>query len=342
MGWMLACTMVFPPVRALLPAILCLAAAAPLGAQERGPLTVYAAGSLARPFRALLAVYARRHPGLEVAQENSGSLEAARKLTELDRVPDVLAVADRQVIAGLLVPAHARWYATFASSAMVLAYTPASTGAREIGPANWWRVLLQPGVRTAHSDPALDPAGYRALMALQLAERHYRMPGLARRLARAVRPGDVRPKSADLIALLQTGEIDYAWEYEAVARQHGLRWVRLPPEIDLGDPARAAGYARAAVRLPGPRRRGADSLTVRGEPIAYALTIPLRAPHPERAHDFVRFVFSAEGRRVLEAHGFRVPERPTVVGPAPASLSSTSSRRFDRIRDLQDRRLVNR
>ena len=63
-------------------------------AQVHGPLEVFNAGSLAVPFHHLLQAFAVRYPGVEPAQENSGSLAAARKLTELEKIPDVLAVAD--------------------------------------------------------------------------------------------------------------------------------------------------------------------------------------------------------------------------------------------------------
>src|SRR3990167_525645 len=155
---------------------------APLAAQApSGPLTVFTAGSLASPFRDLLRAFAALHPGVVVRQESAGSLESVRKLTELGKIPDVLGVADFQVIPNLLVPAHAAWYASFARNAMVLIYSDRSIGAAEISQENWWRILLRPGVRTGRSSPALDPNGYRTLMAIRLAEQHYREPGLAAR-----------------------------------------------------------------------------------------------------------------------------------------------------------------
>jgi molybdate/tungstate transport system substrate-binding protein len=278
-----------------------------------GPLVVFNAGSLAQPFRELLRAFRAKHPEVVPAQENSGSLEAARKLSELDKIPDVLAVADYAIIPTLLVPRYATWHALFARSEMVLAYTDGATGSRDIDGTNWWQVLLRPGVRTGHSDPALDPAGYRALMVYQLAERHYRQPGLAARLRAAVPARYVRAKSADLVALLQAGELDYAWEYEAVARQRGLRFVHLPREVNLGDPTLAGWYRHAAVRVPAGQRT--DSVEFRGEPIVYALTIPVEASHPAAAAAFVRFMVSGEGQEIMRANGFVPLARAQVAGP---------------------------
>lgn len=279
-----------------------------------GPLVVFNAGSLAHPFRELLAAFVRSHPGVRAMQESSGSLEAARKLTELGKIPDVIAVADYNVITTLLMPAHTSWYITFASNAMVLAYTDRSALARDINGQNWWQVLLRPEVRWGSSDPRLDPNGYRAIMVFQLAEAHYREPGLAARLRSSLLPRYMRPSEAQLTGLLQAGELDYVWSYRSLAQTAELRWVTLPSAIDLSDAANAAGYARAEVALPPSRAGARDSIRFRGEAIVYALTIPANAPHRQTARAFVRFVLSAPGQEILSAAGFRLLAKPAVSG----------------------------
>lgn len=290
--------------------------AAPAPAQAlNGPLVVYNAGSLAAPFRDLLQAFAARHPGVRTMQESSGSLEAARKLTELGKVPDVLGVADYLVIPKLLIPGHATWYVSFARNAMVLIHSSRSIGANEIHAGNWQDVLRRPGVRTGRSDPALDPNGYRTLLALQLAEAQLRQPGLAASLLAAMPVRWMRPKEADLVALVQAGELDYAWSYRSIAVTGRMPFVSLPPEVDLSDPRREEWYAQASVRLPGPRLSSADSITVGGEPIVYALTIPTRAEHRVVAEAFVRFVLSAEGRAIVERNGLTMLTPPRAGGP---------------------------
>ena len=298
--------------------------AAPINAQSPpvGPLVVFNAGSLAKPFSELLRAFKEKFPEVIPAEENSGSLEAARKITDLGKVPDVIGVADYGIIPKLLIPKHATWYATFARNSMVLVYTDQSSGADEINGRNWWRVLLRPGVRAGHSDPALDPNGYRTLMVFQLAEKFYHQPGLADRLNRAFPPRYIRPKEADLTALVQAGELDYSWSYASIAKTAKLPYVDLPDEVDLSNPELAEAYAQAKVRLPGKSRAGKDSVEFRGEPIVYGLTIPKAAPHLRTAEAFVRFIFSPEGQAILRADGFTVLEKPVVGGPErpPAGL----------------------
>ena len=292
-------------------------------AGNEGPLVVFNAGSLARPIRAALDTFAARE-GVRFEQEQAGSLETARKLTELDRIPDVIALADYEIFPQILVPEHASWYAQFARNRMVLAHTERSADADSIGPINWWRILLRPTVESGHADPNLDPAGYRALLVFQLAERYYREPGLADRLRRAIPARNIRPKSADLVALLETGELDYAWEYESVARGAALRFVALPDSISLGLIRDSAFYATAMTRVVG--RTPGDTITVRGEPIVYALSIPRRAPHPRLAERFVMFLMSEDGRRILRANHLNALDSAVVSGEgAPAWLSPRRS-----------------
>jgi molybdate/tungstate transport system substrate-binding protein len=281
--------------------------------EPTGPLVIFHAGSLAYPFRELLKAYTAKHPGVDPRPEASGSVEAARKLTELHKIPDLVGTADYAVIEQLLMPTYATWYVTFASNAVELAYTDQSAGAKEVTAANWLDVVTRPTVRIGRSNPALDPSGYRSLMVFQLAERYYHRPGLADRLLAQSPPRFMRPKEVELVALLETGEIDYVVLYRSVVRQAKLRSIALPKEIDLSDPAFAAGYSQARVAIP-KSAGGPDSLVMKGEPIVYALTIPQGAANAAAASSFAKFVLSPEGRSILEQSGFVIPARPALRG----------------------------
>ncbi|MGQ0538606.1 MAG: substrate-binding domain-containing protein, partial [Gemmatimonadaceae bacterium] len=168
-----------------------LACSQPGGRGAEDKLVVFAAGSLARPLRAALDSFAR-HADIEIALETAGSLEAARKLTELGKIPDIIALADEEVFPQLLMPRFTSWYARFARNRLVIAYTDRSRHADSISQDSWRSVLARSGVAVGRADPDLDPAGYRTLLAFQLAERHYNDPGLARRLLANAPPRNMR------------------------------------------------------------------------------------------------------------------------------------------------------
>jgi molybdate/tungstate transport system substrate-binding protein len=296
---------------ALIAPLLFACGRAPRSAKREDAIVVFNAGSLARPLRAALDTFALRE-NVRVEQESAGSLETARKLTDLHRTPDLIGLADYKVFAELLMPRYVTWYAQFARNRMVLAYTERSHHAAEIDSMNWWRIISAPGVQVGRADPNLDPNGYRTVIVLELAERYYHHPGLTDSALRNSAAHVVRPKEVDLMGLLQAGELDYIWSYESVAQATGLRYVRLPDAIDLGNPADSTAYAQAAVRVTGKTPR--DSITFRGEPILYGVSIPRDPPHPQLAERFAAFLLSADGRRILRREYLDALEPPRLVG----------------------------
>jgi molybdate/tungstate transport system substrate-binding protein len=206
---------------------------------------------------------------------------------------------------------------------MVVAFTERSKHASEINADNWTQVLQRSDVQVGRTDPALAPAGYRTLLMLDLAERHYQKPGLAATLLANAPERNIRGNAADLAALLAAGELDYIYEYQSVAESNGFRSIALPPEIDLGDPARAASYATVAVRLPSRDRM----VEYRGRPIIYALTIPSDAPHPAVARRFLARFFAEPTRQTLRAAHVDLLDEPVIVGSGAPSELHVDSRR---------------
>ena len=287
------------------------------GATPTPPLVVFAAGSLARSLGAAADSFTAQ-TGQVVSVEPAGSLDLARRITELGQVPDVIALADEDVFPKLLMPAHVTWYARFARNRMVLAR---ATGRPSVhADSAWWQVIEAPAMRVGRADPDVDPGGYRALMLFELAERHLARPGLAASLLAASPPRFVRPKSAELVALLQAGELDYAWMYESSARGARLPFDTFTVAIDLSREADSTWYATAAVRVPGASR--GDTIEVRGAPIRYGLSIPTAAPQAAAGATFVAFLLSDDGRRILAREYLDVLARPMVVGKgAPAAVN---------------------
>jgi molybdate/tungstate transport system substrate-binding protein len=286
-------------------------------------IVVFNAGSLARPLRAALDSFTAG-TAIKVEQENAGSVETARKLTDLHRIPDLVGSADYQVFPKYLMPAQTSWYARFARNRMVLMYTSKSKSASTVDSTNWYKILESNGVQTGRSDPALDPNGYRSLIVMKLAEQYYKQPGLANRLIANSSAHVVRPKEVDLMGLLQAGEIDYAWSYESVAQAAKLPYVTLPRAIDLSDPADSAQYAQATVRIPGNSMK--DTVELRGEPILYGFSVPRNAPHKALGERFAAFLISDAGKRILAREHLDALPSPIFVGDSvPQALTAPAT-----------------
>jgi molybdate/tungstate transport system substrate-binding protein len=285
--------------------------AAPEEAGLEGKLIAFHAGSLTVPMDALTQAFQAKHPDVTFETEASGSNEAARKISELDREADLMLSADYTVIDKLLIPDFADWNIQFARNTMVIAYTDQSQYADEINSDNWYEVLTRDGVIYGHSDPDADPCGYRTLLVWQLAEKHYGVPGLYDKLDEHCPPENVRPKSVELIVLLESGDMDYAWEYRSVAVQHGMEFVELPDEINLSMVEHADFYSQATVEIAG--KEPGTTMTMGGAPIVYGVTIPKNAPSPDLALEFVKFLLGPEGQAIMEGQG-QPPIVPAVAG----------------------------
>ncbi len=287
-------------------------------------LTIFHAGSLAVPFRQLCREFTKLHPGLRIRREVAGSRICARKVSALGKRCDVLACADYTVIEDLLIntapPRDAEWVIKFAGNEMVIAFRKGWDWASRINRDNWPDVLLSDRVAFGRSDPNSDPCGYRSLLLMQLAERFYGRPGLARQLAAKDRRY-IRPKEIDLLALLEVGEIDCIFIYRSVAEQHRLKYMTLPESINLGSDKHAQFYRTASVRLSG--KKPGTYITKQAEPIIYGVTIPKNAPNPQLAQAFLEFLLSPDkGGRILTANGqrFLVPSPSRTYRHIPPSL----------------------
>ena len=266
--------------------------------------------------RAALDSFSKR-TGAVVMEEHGASLELARRITELHRIPDVIALADQEVFPELLIPGAMSWYAAFARNRMVIAYTDRSRYAAEVTPASWRSIVLRGDVLLGRTDPALAPAGYRALLVYKLAEPFYHEPGLAARLEAKTPPRLLRGNAAELAALLSAGELDYIIEYESLARAQKFKFIQLPSDIDLGDPAHAAAYAAASVRVASAR----DTVTRRGAPILYGVSVPRAAPHADAGVRFVQFLLGRDGKAILRRAYVDALDKPQMVGDSvPAAL----------------------
>ena len=272
------------------------------GAEPQGKLIIFHAGSLTVPFAKMEKIFEAKYPKVDVLREGGGSTKMARMISELHKPADIMSSADFKVIDKTLIPEYAAWNVRFATNQLVLCYTDNSRFANEVNADNWYKILGRKGVIWGHSDPNLDPCGYRSLMVLQLAEIYYKKPGLYDQLIANRPKKNVRPKSVELVSLLKTGNMDYAWEYLSVAVQHDLKYIRLPAQINLGDYKQDGFYKNAKVKVTG--KKPGTWMTRTGKSCTYGITMIKDAPNPDAAVAFLGYLMDPSGGlKVLQEMG---------------------------------------
>lgn len=302
-------------------------------------LKIFHAGSLNLMLAEAEEKYEAEHPGVDILREASGSVMAVRKISDLGKKADLVMVTDISVIQAYLVPKYADWSIVFASNEVVLTYTDKSKYASEINGDNWYEVLMREGVKFGFSNPNLDPCGYRSLAVLYMASKYYGCGDIWTKLVKSyLRNVEVeenasgayilfparldyvsgekvalRDKSVELVQLLESGVLDYAFEYRNVAKEHGLRYVELPEDFSLSSPPSFNVYV---VLYYGDQKR---ERTIKIDMIRYALTIPSNAENPDAAKDFIKWLFYGEGSQIIEKHGF-ILVKPTFIGNVPEDL----------------------
>lgn len=309
---------------------------------QGGTLAISHAGSLAVPFEELKAEFEGLHPGVDVVLESGGSaaiISAAIAQEDAgESPPDIVASADYKLIPERLYEGgYADWYIAFARNTMVLCYRDDALGSEAILNAtrSWYDVLRNDAVSYGHSNPDADPCGYRTLLVIQLAQKYYYddaasfnltpdsnadglydvlIPGSEHEGGRAGGTNEARPggseevvsqKSVDLIVALETGDLDYAFEYRSVAVQHELNYIDLGDYINLSKTsAELAGveefYSEASIEIlkdPGPPEVYEAQY---GAAIVYGIAIPLHADNEELATEFIVLLLSETGKGIME------------------------------------------
>ena len=264
-------------------------------------LTVFHAGSLSQPMKEIAAAFEKENPGVKVLLESGGSIACARKITDLKQPCDVMASADYKVIDQLLIPKYADWNLAFALNEMAIVFAPNTKYADVINAQNWYKLLEQPDVRFGRSDPNADPCGYRSVQCMQLSERFYKKSGLETSLLKKDN-AYIRPKEVDLLALLESNTIDFAFLYRSVAVQHHLKYLVLPDSVNLKMKELASWYATSKVDING--KKPGEKVAQKGEPMIYSITVLKNAPNKALAEKFVAFMVDPlKGKQIMEKNG---------------------------------------
>jgi molybdate/tungstate transport system substrate-binding protein len=245
----------------ILAATFGLAAAAPTPA----PVSVLYAGSLVTPMEGAIKS-ALLTQGIVFNGEPGGSKKLRNYIRDGLRTPDVFISVDPSLIASL--GDRVARATTFAHTTLGIAWSDKSPFAPQLDAMTADRIryiLALPGLKLGRTDPQIDPKGRYSVEAL-------RDIGDAALAGADENPAQVFPEE-DLLARIDTGEIDAGIFYQTEAVARHLHFLALPGKAAMSDR------------------------------ISYTLAIMRNAPHPTQAAAFEQFILTGKGKTILTKAG---------------------------------------
>ncbi len=311
--------------------LFALALSASLVAAGCGPATagrqtvsVAYAGSLQLVNDQLVGPQFTRRFHIPYQGRGGGSFALAQELVSHEISANVFISVGPAPIA-LLEPRFTDWYVQFATSPLVLAYNPQGAYAPQLRAiasghaplANLFAIMQRPGFRLGRTNPSTDPQGraFALMVELAVGRLHLAPSTVAGVLGGIENPNQIFSETT-LDARLQAGQLDAASAFLSQAVQLHLPYISLPPQIDFGDPAYAAAYASAQIRL-------ANGTVIHGGLLSLDITM-LKGADQRAAIDFINFVLSPAGLALYRRSGYGIVPA-LVVGrqhSIPASVLS--------------------
>jgi molybdate/tungstate transport system substrate-binding protein len=223
-----------------------------------------------------------------------------------------------------------KWYVQYATTSIVLAYNPNSKYAPQFNAiasgkqplSDLFKLMEQPGFQLGRTDPNTDPQGRAFIYMLELAQMKYHLP---KDTVTKILDGPLSSakstqifEEAALDSRLQAGQVDAASAYLSQAKQLHLRYISLPPDINLGDASFADNYAKASITI----SDSSGKETKTGSPLTIDITTISGAQDAAAGNAFVTYVLSPAGRSLYQHQGGYTLLKPTLTGPASAVPAS--------------------
>jgi molybdate/tungstate transport system substrate-binding protein len=252
----------------------------------------------------------------------SGALEAEIAAGEIH--PNVFeSVGGDNIVP--LEPKFTKWYVQYAGTSIVVAYNPKSKYASKFKAiasgkeplANLFTLMETPGFKLGRTDPNIDPQGRSFIYMLELAQMKYGLPsGTVTKILGGPLANPKSPEiyaEASLDATLQSGQLDASSAYINQAVELHLPYIKLPADINLGDPADKAIYAKAKITIKGNTKK-------KGSPLAIDITT-IGTPTPAGVA-FVKYVLSPAGLALYRQGGYTIFPLKLVGTRVPAAIQS--------------------
>src|SRR6476659_7611651 len=284
------------------------------------------AGSLVKIFETSLGSSFQNQTGYTYEGEGKGSVQIADLMVDGFRKPDIFVSAGTIPIMKLVdnKPPLANWLIKFASTEMVISYSPKSHFYNELekvrtGQIPWYKVISEKDFKSGRTDPELGPEGYNMIISAKLSDMYYNDSSIKQTILGDDRnPKQVYPEET-LNTILESGQVDAisAYKHEAISRE--LPYITLPAQINLGDSDYSNYYKKASYTFTSNisgSGGGVNNRIVYGEPIYFSVTIPNTYKNFDAAVSFVNHLISPndKGKLILEKQGLDYLKTPIIEG----------------------------
>jgi molybdate/tungstate transport system substrate-binding protein len=257
-----------------------------------GAVNVLYAGSLVNLMTKQVGPAFQTASGYSVTGESAGSTALVTDIKGKVYKGDVFISASPTATKTLMGSSNGdwvSWYASFATSNVVLGYNANSKFASIIKSEPWYKAITTPGLKLGFTDPATDPKGKLVAEALTDTAKSQNLPALT-----TIKndKGDVFPEET-LVARLQSGQLDAAFFYTIEATP-----VNIPTVPLTGEDLKAT----------------------------YTISTLKGAPNEPGAEAFTAYLLGPSGQAVLKQDGFDLITPPKVTGSGvPATVQSALS-----------------
>jgi len=194
-----------------------------------------------------------------------------------------------------------------AHTEMVIAYSPKSRFASRFealakndkNKEEWWKILLEPGLRFGRTDPVTDPQGRNIIFTMMLAAKLSKQADLVEKILGPTINEKQIFTEPTMMARLQSGELDASSAYKIQPGPLNLPYITLPKDVNLSGQTVHADHPEVSLSVGGK--------TYNPEPLIYYAAVLKDAPNPKGAAAFVEWLKSDEGQAIFRRYNYDPP-----------------------------------
>lgn len=272
-----------------------------------GTANVAYAGSLQLVNDQYLAPAFKKATGLAYQGRGGGAYGVAHLISTGEITPNVFESMGTGPIQELS-PKFTDWAVGFASSPLVIAYSPKSPYASQLNAIakgqkplqQLFALMKQSGFHLGRTNPETDPQGQAFVMMMHLAQQQLNLPAGT---ADAILGGQNNSKQIfaeeSILSQLQAGQLDASSAFLPEAIQRNLPYIALPDTMNFGNPSDNSTYASQHITLK-------NGKTIKGATMEIYATTIKGAKDLKAGEKFISYLLSKDGQAIYKKEGLQL------------------------------------